>query len=825
MALTPDISEQQEYALAASEVFSSDDGLPPELNALGVELLSEFAQAELDRRQTEERWLKDLRQYRGIYDPDIESRIGPVRSKSFMRKTRTKVKSVDSRVADLLFPAGADKNWEISASKKPKVSPDQQQQVLLGLQQAAQAQQKQAAMQQAQAVQQAQQQGQQVPANAQPPQMPKISQDQIDTAIKQLADDAAKAMSDTMEDQLEEARYKDACMKAIHSGHLYGTGILKGPLVDNKVVTTFVQKGNKWAPMSEVIRIPFVDFVPVWRFYPDMAATSIEQCRYAYERHQMTSADMADLAARKSFDKVKIIDYIRSHPSGEIRTRYVDNELKIIGERNTTQGHVVGQYEVLERWGWLRGEQLAQVGIDVPQERLHESFFSNCWLLPNGELIKCVLQPINGVTWPYHFYHFDKDETSLFCEGIPSIMRDEQMNLNAAVRMILDNASITSGAMVEVSPHLLSDHDRIDEMAPWKAWMRNSQSPGQPAVRAIELPNNLQALSAMKEMFEANADEVTSIPRFFGDAENPGASQNTAQGMSMLLGSQNIVIKDLVSYWDEGITRTFLDALYKWNMQFNPDNRIKGDFDVKATGSASLVAKEVRSRQLNDFAAQTSNPMDAPYIKRDVLNKRRAEANEICDLVRTQEEVDQINSSGPAAAQQQFQEALQQLQLQKLQGEIQLSAAKVARDQAETALSQVKAMSLKVDAIFAALQAGGVATQSPQIAPAGDEILRSSGFQDSTPDPSISQLMGQEVQSRATDPMQQGVASQASQVQPAAQGPQGGPPPGVTPGDTTMYHPDPAKALPAMEKPPTTVHPASGHVGQHHGIETTRITD
>ena len=57
-----------EYELAAAEQMAQPDTAPSaQVDALGSTLLAEFAQAELDRRQTEERWLSDLRQYKGQY--------------------------------------------------------------------------------------------------------------------------------------------------------------------------------------------------------------------------------------------------------------------------------------------------------------------------------------------------------------------------------------------------------------------------------------------------------------------------------------------------------------------------------------------------------------------------------------------------------------------------------------------------------------------------------------------------------------------------------------------------------------------------------------
>lgn len=706
-----------EYAMAAKEAFAQDESRPV-LAALGTRLLMEFAQAESERKTTENRWLQDLRQYKGQYDPEVIEAIGPVRSKAFVRKTRVKVKTADSRVEDLLFPSGSEKNWEIGPTPVPSVSGEVRESVRVALQQMAA---------------QSQQPGQ-------------ITKELVDAQIKLIVEQSSKKMAKVIDDQLSEVRYKGVCKKAFHSAHLYGTGIVKGPLVERRIRSTFVQDGARWVEKSESYVVPFVDYVPIWRFYPDMGADCLEKCRYVFERHQMTRFDLAKLAELKAFNSDVIVSYIKSNPQGQVTLKYIDSQLKIIGERMVNQGASGGLYEVLERWGYLTGEELRDIGVTVEDDRLHESFFSNVWLLPNGEVIKAVLQPINGVTWPYHIYYFDKDETSIFGEGLAAVSRDDQTMLNAATRLMLDNAAIASGPMVEVTPGLLSNMETTTEITPWKVFYRNSTNPGAQAVRSIELPTRLGDLNALANRFDDNLDEVTAIPRYLTGENMSSGAAGTSSGMSMLMGAANIMIKDLISNWDEGVTGPFITALYRWNMQFNPDKTIKGDFDVKARGSASLVAREVRSRQLDNFAAMVANPMDAPFIKRDSLLRQRAEANELTDVVKTEEEVASEQNNQAVEQQQQVAQQQMQLSMAEMQQKVALLAAQAAKAMAEVELVKSKVIETKVSAAYAGLQAGGVAVSNPHIAPAGDEILRSSGWRDDTPDPSMANLGGAPVQ-------------------------------------------------------------------------------
>ncbi len=812
-------AENEQYTIAAALVFEdqqpSADQQDAQLQALGADLLQEFARAESDRQLTEQRWLKDLRQFRGQYDPEVERRIGPARSKVFVRKTRTKIKTLDARVADLLFPAGTEKNWGCEATPKPSITPEQRAEVVNGLKQQMMAQMQQQAEQ---AVQQAVEQGadpqaaiaqvQQAMATAQ---VPEPDDQVIEDAVRKMAEASAKQMSKVIEDQLSECRYKQVALKAIHSGHLYGIGIIKGPLVEKRIRTRFIVEGGKWVSKSETYMVPFIDHVPVWRFYPDMSSSELRACRFVYERHTMTRHEMSELAARPSFSrgKQRIIDWIKANPKGHAQPRYWDNELRSIGERQSTHGDPGGTYEVLERWGWMNGEDLSNAGVNIPEDRRHESFFSNVWLLPNGSIIKVALQQLDGTTWPYHLYYFDKDESTILPEGLASVMRDDQESINAATRMMIDNAAITSGSQLEVRPDLLSNTENVNEHFPWKVWLRNNKEPGSPAVRELRLDAHINELGTMLQLFDANIDETSAIPRYMtGENVSTGAA-GTSSGMSMLMGAVNIVTKDLVTSYDEGITISFIRGMYHWNMKFNQDNSIKGDYDVKATGTASLVAKEVRARQLNEFAQLTANPLDDPWIKRGELNRLRAEANEMVGVVKTQEEFDADQQSPQNVMMMQLQQQTMMAQLQDIAAKVQKSLAEAQKTLASIDLLKAQTVETNVRTAYSALQAGGVATSTPYIAPAGDEILRSSGWKDATPDPSIAQLNGPPVQA------EQGTHMLLGQGQQFAEQPRGDTDP-VTPMTSNPGVPTGAPPEPAPEPP-------SGMEGVNGGIETARI--
>lgn len=695
------------YGAVAAEVFTADRDTAVDVQPLGAMLLGEFARAKMDRQDTEDRWIDDLRKYKGQYS-DTEERAMCGQSRAFVRKTRTKVKTVDARVADMLFPAGGQRNWAISQTPVPHLSAMQQQAALKMLQEA-----EQGGMQ--------------------------ADDTLVQQVVAKVAKDAAEKMAVLVHDQLTETHYRRNALKAIHDCHLYGTGVVKGPVVERKARTVFARtEGGKFSAQTEYYVSPGVQHVPLWDFYPDMSSTDIESCRYAWQRHVMSAHDLSEMAERPGFrdgsQRIKL--YLRAHPTGHSTALSRDAELRQIGKRETAESINCG-YEVLERWGWLTGEQLCQVGVDVAEARRHESFFGCVWMLANGEVIRASLAGIDGTTWPYHFYHFDKDETSFFGEGIASIMRDDQAMINAATRMLLDNAALASGPMFEVTPSLLatSEAASLTDIHAWRVWLRNSSNPGHRAVTPVGIDGRLGDLQGIKAMFEASADETTAIPRYMSGENATAGAAGTASGMSMLMGAANIVIKDLITSWDEGVTRPLIEAMYRWNMAHSDDDSIKGDYQVAATGTSSLVAKEIRARQLNEFAAMTGNPLDAPFIKRDVLNRLRAEANELADVVKTAQEVEQEMKAGQNEQAQAMQQQIAQLQMQEAMAKVQeiaaraeLQMARAKESLANVELTAAKKIDLTMEAMYAAMQASNLAAQNPSVAPAADALLKEAGF-------------------------------------------------------------------------------------------------
>jgi hypothetical protein len=610
--------------------------LAPYQSSLGLRMDDEWKLAESEKLFTERRHIRDLRQYRGQYDPEVKSKIHPNRSKAYIRLTRTKTKTFDARMMDIQFPANDDKNWVIHPTPVPELD---------------------GPMIESLAAQHFDQTGE-VPTAI-----------QVEEIVHKQADASAKAMEQEIADQLTEFDYRAVIRDVIHSGHIFGTGVLKGPLV--KEVSSkrwYRDKAGNWKQLVIKRIIPVAQFVPIWDIYPDMSAKCLKDARYVWQKHLFTKNRLTVLGKRSDFNGEAINAFIQAYPEGNADYRDYEELLREMSTNSRSDGDTnppkKEKYELHERWGFLDISDAKELAPDVSDDvwrMMGPEVACNVWMLDNI-VVKAVISPVEGADIPYYFYYYDKDETSIFGDGIPRIMRDPQMLYNASIRAMLDNAAISAGPIIEANIDLLADGEDPLELFPFRVFQRTGVGidAGQKAINVTKLPSYTKEFLGLVEFFQETADESTTIPRSLHGSQNMTGANQTATGMSMMIGASNITLKDQVQFFDDGVTKKFIKSMYFWNMEFNGKDKIKGDFNIVARGTKSLIAKEVKMEQINQFLALTNNETDLQYIKRDVLLRELAEIFDLDRLgfIRSEAEVMNRQEQNAQAMKQESDRAL-----------------------------------------------------------------------------------------------------------------------------------------------------------------------
>ena len=96
------------------------------------------------------------------------------------------------------------------------------------------------------------------------------------------AQETARQMEKMIHDQLLDTSAVNVLRHSIFECALLGTGIIKGPFSYNKTVHQWMGTGeeNTYQPFDK--EVPKIEAVSCWDFFPDPAATSIDDCEYVY---------------------------------------------------------------------------------------------------------------------------------------------------------------------------------------------------------------------------------------------------------------------------------------------------------------------------------------------------------------------------------------------------------------------------------------------------------------------------------------------------------------------------------------------------------------
>ena len=424
------------------------------------------------------------------------------------------------------------------------------------------------------------------------------------------AQKASRRMEKLIHDQIDESNGSSEIRNALLEASLLGTGIVKGPFNFNKVLNNWTTDadGNRTYTPTEV-RVPRIEFVSCWDFYPDPAATNIDECEFVVHRHKMNRSQLRQLRSMPYFDEEAIRACLQEGPN-YIEKPY-ESRLKDDYEADASYNP---NFEVLEYWGIMDAEYAREVGIELPDsiDDLDEVQI-NAWVCGDS-LLRAVINPFTPARIPYHSFPYERNPYSFFGIGVAENMDDSQQIMNGHARMAIDNLALAGSLVFDVDESALVGGQSM-EVYPGKVFRRQAGMPGQ-SIYGLKFPNTAPENMMMFDRFRQLADEQTGIPSYSHGQTGVQSMTRTASGMSMLLGASSLNIKTVVKNLDDFLLRPLGEAFFQWNMQFFEGGLdVNGDLEVRATGTNSLMQKEVRSQRLTTFLQTAQNPAIAPFVK------------------------------------------------------------------------------------------------------------------------------------------------------------------------------------------------------------------
>ena len=621
-----------------------------------------FTRAEDYRNNDEERWLRAYRNYRGLYGSDVQFTEAE-KSRVFIKITKTKTLAAYGQIIDVLF-AGNKFPLSVDPTELPEGVVED---VHFDPKEPEQMQTKPSSaspygfkgdgrdLKPGDTLKSLQDKLGSLEEKLQPVQDKlKEGPAQTPTAIEfSPAMVAAKKMEKKIHDQLQESGANKQLRSSAFEMALFGTGIMKGPFAVDKEYPNWNDEGT-YDPLFKTV--PQLSHVSVWNFFPDPDATNIEEAQYVIERHKMSRSQLRALKKRPYF-RSSVIDEVIMYGENYDK-KYWEDDLS-----DYATDHGIDRFEVLEYWGMCDIEMLEEQGVEIPKElQTFDELQANIWIC-NGKLIRMVLNPFKPSTIPYVAAPYELNPYSFFGVGIAENMDDTQTLMNGFMRMAVDNAVLSGNLLIEVDETNLVPGQDLS-VYPGKVFRRQGGAPGQ-AIFGTKFPNvsneNLQLFDKARQL----ADESTGMPSFAHGQTGVSGVGRTASGISMLMNAASGSIKTVIKNVDDYLLRPLGEGFFRFNMQFDYDNDIKGDLEVKARGTESLMANEVRSQRLMSFLQVASNPALAPFAKFQYVIREIAKSMDL--------DPDKVTNNMSEAALQaeimkQFQGPAQGQQQQPMQG-------------------------------------------------------------------------------------------------------------------------------------------------------------
>ena len=424
-------------------------------------------------------------------------------------------------------------------------------------------------------------------------------------------------MEKKIHDQLEESHAKKHLRAAAFETALFGTGIMKGPFAVDKEYPNWDDGGN-YSPVFKTI--PQTTSVSIWNFYPDPDAATMEEAEYIIERHKMSRSQLRGLKNRPYFRENALNNAL------SVGESYQKEWWEHIMEDDSEE-YSVDRFEVLEFWGFVDTEILKEQDIDIPKElKDSEQVSVNVWIC-NGQVLRLVMNPFTPAYIPYFASPYEMNPYSIFGVGIAENMDDTQTLMNGFMRMAVDNAALSGNLLIEIDETNLVPGQDLS-VYPGKVFRRQGGAPGQ-AIFGTKFPNVSNENMQMFDKARVLSDESTGFPSFAHGQTGVSGVGRTASGISMLMSAANGSIRNVVKNIDDYLLAPLGKAFFNFNMQFNFDSDIKGDLEVKARGTESLMANEVRSQRLMQFLQVVQNPALAPFARMDYIVREIAKSMDL----------------------------------------------------------------------------------------------------------------------------------------------------------------------------------------------------
>lgn len=496
-----------------------------------------------------------------------------------------------------------------------------------------------------------------------------------------MVDGAAERMERAIDDALINCDYGFHSRAAIRDRIILGVGILKGPMNTlnlHKKYRNLQSSSGRAVPQAvlETVNRPSVIRVNPWFFFPDDSVVDIKDAEDSIEAHPMGKNKLASLLNSQGTgfsdfaDEIK--ELLEAGPS-EFNSETFTQFTALTDTSNAYRN----KYCVLEYHGPVEKTLLDELNIEPSFESPNEVYYGEIWVC-QGKVINVKLSIIDGCyEVPYAMCTWEADPSSVFGIGVPMLVADQQLVINETYRMLLDNASRSSGPQVIIDKEKITPAGNTGSPSDWelrpdKVWYKNEYGEGKSsAFEFFEVPNISPQLAEIINIARGFAEEESGVPLLQAGLNSPGVVQN-ATGAQLMNQAATVVLDYKNEAWDDCVTEKVIRWVHDWMWEYNPDESIKADYEIDVKSSSEFRNKQIHVGNLEKLSvAAAQNPALGEMLNMQNVAKAQLSLMQLpnTEIVKSDE---QIKQEQEARAQQPDPEMIKlQLEQRKLELEAQ----------------------------------------------------------------------------------------------------------------------------------------------------------
>jgi len=480
-----------------------------------------------------------------------------------------------------------------------------------------------------------------------------------------------KIIRANLQEDLERAKCKNGIVECLLNAAIYGTGIAKisvdegtqkilkeSPIPDTLTVDTVVYE-------EDLVTVRLEPLMPQ-EFVIDPTATTIDE-----------ALGVAQIVIKPKYE---IIDGIREGIYDDKPLGAYDKADFGFDVENDSVATDDDKVKLTEYWGRVPKKFLsnnASLGddFDYDDDELVEAVV----IIANDSVVlRAVENPYLMGDRPFVAFQLDRVPKKFWGRGIAEKGYNPQKALDAELRARIDTLALTTHPMMGVDATRLPRGVKFEVKA-GKTILTN----GDP--RQTLMPLNFGSLANSSFTEASELERMVQMGTGAIDSQTSAAANprnGTASGMSMMQAASIKRQKRTIMNFTENFLIPFIKKSAWRYIQFDPQRYPAGDYKFIAYSSMGIMAKELEMTQMIQLLSMTQQGTPAFNIMLLGIFENSSMTNRE-DM---KQAIMQMNQPDPK--QQQLQEMVQQLELMKLQIEIEEMKASATLDMAKSAKIQ-----------------------------------------------------------------------------------------------------------------------------------------